>query len=111
MNAAALTGGTSIGLPTMGQNLMAIHVSNMISNGMAFSVGAAQNVFSSSGSGTLTQVAQNLGLNSFTSGTSNVSGNNNLGMSQPMNNLQGGVSMGQAVPGMSQGNLSGPQMV
>ncbi|TQD70369.1 hypothetical protein C1H46_044094 [Malus baccata] len=56
-------------------------------------------------------VAQNPGLNSFTSGTSNVAGNNNLGMSQPMSNLQGGVSMGQAVPGMSQGNLSGPQMV
>ncbi|KAM0961403.1 hypothetical protein ACFX15_020236 [Malus domestica] len=122
MNAAALTGGTSMGLPTMGQNPMAMHVSNMISSGMASSVGAAQNVFSSSGSGTLTQVAQNPGLNSFTSGTSNVSGNNNLGMSQPMSNnnlgmsqpmsnLQGGVSMGQAVPGMSQGNLSGPQMV
>ncbi|CAN6675665.1 unnamed protein product [Malus baccata var. baccata] len=111
MNAAALTGGTSMGLPTMGQNPMAMHVSNMISSGMASSVGAAQNVFTSSGSGTLTQVAQNPGLNSFTSGTSNVAGNNNLGMSQPMSNLQGGVSMGQAVPGMSQGNLSGPQMV
>ncbi|CAB4264979.1 unnamed protein product [Prunus armeniaca] len=111
MNSAALTGGTSIGLQTMGQNPMAMHVSNMISSGMASSVGAAQNVFSSSGSGTLTQVAQNSGLGSFTSANSNVSGNNNLGISQPMSNLQGGVSMGQSVPGMSQGNLSGPQMV
>ncbi|KAH0991159.1 hypothetical protein GBA52_002642 [Prunus armeniaca] len=111
MNSAALTGGTSIGLQTMGQNPMAMHVSNMISSGMASSVGAAQNVFSSSGSGTLTQVAQNSGLSSFTSANSNVSGNNNLGISQPMSNLQGGVSMGQSVPGMSQGNLSGPQMV
>ncbi|KAM5567651.1 hypothetical protein ABKV19_015631 [Rosa sericea] len=111
MNSAALSGGSSIGLQNMGQNPMAMHVSNMISSGMASSVAAAQNVFSSSGPHTLAQVAQSTGLSSFTSGTSNVSGNSNLGMSQPMSNLQGGVSIGQSVPGMSQGNLSGPQMV
>ncbi|PRQ40409.1 putative von Willebrand factor, type A [Rosa chinensis] len=111
MNSAALSGGSSIGLQNMGQNPMAMHVSNMISSGMASSVAATQNVFSSSGPHTLAQVAQSTGLSSFTSGTSNVSGNSNLGMSQPMSNLQGGVSIGQSVPGMSQGNLSGPQMV
>ncbi|XP_062159533.1 mediator of RNA polymerase II transcription subunit 25 isoform X2 [Alnus glutinosa] len=123
MNSAALTGGTSIGLQSMGQTPISMHMSNMISSGMTSSVPASQNVFSSgqsgntsiSGSGAHTgtgQVAQNSGLGSFISAPSNVSGNSNLGISQPMGNgnLQGGVSMGQSVPGMSQGNLSGIQM-
>ncbi|KAM3691375.1 hypothetical protein ACJW30_08G010000 [Castanea mollissima] len=119
MNSAALTGGSSIGLQH--QTPISMHMSNMISSGMASSVSAAQNVFSSgqsgitsiSGSGTLSgtgQVAQNSGLGSFNSATSNVSGNSNLGISQPMANLQGGVSMSQSVPGMNPGNLSGAQM-
>lgn len=122
MNSAGLTGGTSIGLPSINQTPVAMHMSNMISSGMASSVPAAQTVFSSgqpgitsmTGSGALTgtsQVAQNSGLGSFTSATSNMSGNSNLGMSQPMGNLPVGVSMGQSVPGMSQGNLSGAQVV
>lgn len=123
MNSAALSGGTSIGLQSMGQTPISMQLSNMISSGMASSVPASQNVFSSgqsgntsiSGSGALTgtgQVTQNSGLGSFTSATSNVSGNSNLGISQPMGNgnLQGGVSMGQSIPSMSQGNLSGAQM-
>ncbi|KAG2662925.1 hypothetical protein I3760_16G003900 [Carya illinoinensis] len=121
MNSAALTGGSSIGLQSMGQTPISKHMSNMISSGMATSVPAAQNVLSSgqsgmpsiSGSGPLTgngQVAQNPGLGSFNSATSNASGNSNLGISQPMGNLQGGVSMGQSGPGMNQGNLSGVQM-
>lgn len=119
MNSAALTGGSSIGLQH--QTPISMHMSNMISSGMASSVSAAQNVFSSgqsgitsiSGSGALSgtgQVAQNSGLGSFNSATSNVSGNSNLGISQPMANLQGGVSMSQSVPGMNPGNLSGAQM-
>ncbi|XP_015895700.3 mediator of RNA polymerase II transcription subunit 25 isoform X1 [Ziziphus jujuba] len=104
MNNAALTGGTSMGLQPMGQTPMAMHVSNMISSGMTSSMPAAQ-------TGTLSQVAQNSGLGPFTSATSNVSANSNIGISQPMNNVQGSVSMGQSVPGMSQTNLSGAQMV
>ncbi|XWS23274.1 hypothetical protein CRYUN_Cryun29cG0107300 [Craigia yunnanensis] len=122
MNSAALTGGTSIGLQSMGQTPVAVHMSNMISSGMASSVPPAQTVFSSgqssmtslTGSGALigtTQVPPNSGLSSFASATSNVAGNSNIGMSQPMGNVQGGVSMGQSVPGMSQGNHSGAQMV
>ncbi|XVE85968.1 hypothetical protein DITRI_Ditri17bG0134400 [Diplodiscus trichospermus] len=122
MNSAALTGGTSIGLQSMGQTPVAMHMSNMISSGMASSVPPAQTVFSSgqsgmtslTGSGALTGTAQvppNSGLSSFTSATSNVAGNSNIGMSQPMGNVQGGVSMAQPVPGMSQGNHSGGQMV
>ncbi|KAH7569865.1 hypothetical protein JRO89_XS05G0010000 [Xanthoceras sorbifolium] len=120
MNSAALTGGTSIGLQSMGQNPMAMHMSNMISSGMVSSVPAAQTVFSSAqsgitsvtGSGTLTgtaQVPQNSGPNSLNSATSNMPGNSNLGISQAT--MQGGVSMGQSIPGMSQGNHSGAQMV
>ncbi|THG00172.1 hypothetical protein TEA_003365 [Camellia sinensis var. sinensis] len=122
MNSAALTGGTSIGLQSMGGTSMAMHMSNVISSGMASSVSAAQTVLpsgqsaitSNAGSGTLAgtaQVAQNSVPGSFTSASSNVSGTSNLGMSQPLGNLQGGVSMGQSVPGLNQGNLPGAQMV
>ena len=122
MNSAALTGGTSIGLQSMGQTPVAMHMSNMISSGMTSSVPPAQTVFSSgqsgitslTGSGALTgttQVPPNSGLSSFASATSNVAGNSNIGMSQPMGNVQGGVSIGQSVPGMTQGNHSGAQMV
>ncbi|KAI9387152.1 hypothetical protein POPTR_010G128600v4 [Populus trichocarpa] len=123
MNSAGLSGGTSLGLPSINQTSVAMHMSNMISSGMASSVPAAPTVFSSgqpgvssiTGSGTLTgttQIGPNSGLGSFTSATSNVSGNSNLGrISQPMGNLQAGVSIGQSAPGMSQGNISGAQMV
>ncbi|XVF86048.1 hypothetical protein PTKIN_Ptkin17bG0169300 [Pterospermum kingtungense] len=110
---AALTGGTSIGLPSMGQTPVAMHMSNMISSGMASSVPPAQTVFSSgqsgmnsiTGSGALTGTAQvppNSGLGSFASATTNVAGNSNIGMSQPMGNVQVGATMG---------NHSGAQMV
>ncbi|KAL2667449.1 hypothetical protein AAZV13_01G069300 [Glycine max] len=122
MNSAALSGGTSMGLPSMSQTPVAMHMSNMISSGMTSSVPAAQNVFSSgqsgitsmTSSGPLTgpaQVGQNSGLGSLTSNTSNLSSSSNIGISQPLGNLQGAVSMGQQVSGMSQGNLSGAQMV
>lgn len=122
MNSAALAGGSSIGLQSMGGTPMAMHMSNMISSGMASSVPATQTVLSSgqsgitsmTGSGTLAgtaQVTQNSAPGSFASTTSNMSGNSNLGMSQPMGYSQGGVSLGQPVPGMSQGNLSATQMV
>ncbi|XVE91389.1 hypothetical protein REPUB_Repub01dG0005500 [Reevesia pubescens] len=122
MNSAALTGGTSIGLQSMGQTPVAMHMSNMISSGMTSSVPPAQTVFSSgqsgmtslTGSGALTGTAQvppNSGLSSFASATSNVAGNSNIGISQPMGNVQGAVSMGQSVPGMSLGNHSGAQMM
>ncbi|XP_038892143.1 mediator of RNA polymerase II transcription subunit 25 isoform X1 [Benincasa hispida] len=119
MSTAALNGGTSIGLPSMGQTPMAMHVSNMISSGMGSSVPAAQNVFSSgqsgmtsiNGSSTLTQVAPNSGISSLTSGNNNISGNSNIVTSQAVGNLQGGVSVSQSVPGISQGNLAGTQVV
>ncbi|XP_038720220.1 mediator of RNA polymerase II transcription subunit 25-like isoform X2 [Tripterygium wilfordii] len=122
MNSAALTGGTSIGLPSMGQTPVAMHMSNMISSGMASSMPAAQTAFSSgqsaitsvTGTGALaatSQGPQNSGLGSLTSATSNMPGNSNPGSSQPMGNLQGGISVGQSVPGMSQGNISGGQIV
>ncbi|XP_058182821.1 mediator of RNA polymerase II transcription subunit 25 isoform X2 [Rhododendron vialii] len=123
MNSAALSGGSSIGLQSIGPTPMAMHMSNMISSGMSSSVPPAQTVLTSgqsvitsiAGSGTLTgtaQAAQNPAPGSFTSATSNnMSGTSNLSMSQQLGNLQGGVTMGQSVPGMNQANLPGPQMV
>ncbi|KAL5078773.1 hypothetical protein RYX36_007194 [Vicia faba] len=119
MNSAALSGGTSMGLPSMGQTPVAIHMSNMISSGTTSSGPTSQNVFSSgppviTSSGSLTasaQVGQNSGLASLPSATSNLSSSPNNGISQPStNNLQGAVSMGQQVSGMNPGNLSGAQM-
>ncbi|KAL3510850.1 hypothetical protein ACH5RR_030251 [Cinchona calisaya] len=115
----ALAGGTSIGLQSMGG---APILSNMISSGMTSSVPPAQTIISSGQSGVASvagsvplagnaQAAQNPAPASFPLTTSNISGTSNLGMSQPLSNLQGGVSMGQTVPSMSQGNLTGSQMV
>ncbi|GMH27523.1 hypothetical protein Nepgr_029366 [Nepenthes gracilis] len=115
MNSAALTGGTSLALQSMSGNPIGIHMSNMISSGMASSVAPSQTLFSSgqsaittvSGSGTMTgtsQPMQSSAVNSFTSASSNVSGNSNLSISLPLSNLQGGVSMSQSVSSMSQGN-------
>ncbi|KAF8020131.1 hypothetical protein BT93_G0741 [Corymbia citriodora subsp. variegata] len=122
VNSAALSGGTSIGLQSMGQNPMAMHMSNMISSGMQSTVPAAQTGYSSAqsgitsvtGPGTLSgtiPTAQNPGLGSFAAATSNITGNSNIGISQPTGNLQVGPGMGQTAPGMSQGSLSGSQMV
>lgn len=122
VNSAALTGGTSIGLQSMGQNPMALHMSNRISSGMQSTVPAAQTGYSSAQSG-MTSVTgpgslsgtiptgQNQGLGSFAPATSNITGNSNIGISQPTGNLQVGPGMGQTTPGMSQGSLSGSQMV
>eukprot|EP00262_Sarcandra_glabra_P015624 TRINITY_DN4872_c0_g1_i1.p1 TRINITY_DN4872_c0_g1~~TRINITY_DN4872_c0_g1_i1.p1 ORF type:complete len:817 (-),score=202.93 TRINITY_DN4872_c0_g1_i1:364-2679(-) len=123
MNSASLTGASSIGLQTIGGTPMAMHMSNMISSGMASAaMPAAQNVFSSgqsgitsiAGSGALmgpAQVAQNTALGSFSSATSNMSGNTNLSVSPPLSSLQGAVGLGQSVPGTGQGSLtSGAQI-
>lgn len=115
----ALAGGTSMGLPSMGGSPM---LSNIISSGMTSSVPAAQTILSSGQSGATSaagsvpvagnaQVAPNSVPASFPSTTSNISGTSNISMSQPLSSLQGGVSMVQTVPSMSQGNLTGTQMV
>ncbi|KAL8105961.1 mediator of RNA polymerase II transcription subunit 25 isoform X3 [Apium graveolens] len=132
MNSAALAGGTSIGLQSMGGTHMAMHMSNMISSGMVSSVPPTQTVLSPgqpgmtsmaasgqpgitsmAGTGTLAgnpQVALNSNPGSFASASSNLSGNSSLVMSQPMVNSQG-VSIGQPVPVVSQGNISSTQMM
>ncbi|XP_073019857.1 mediator of RNA polymerase II transcription subunit 25-like isoform X2 [Primulina eburnea] len=113
----ALAGGTSIGLPSIGGTPM---ISNTVSSGMN-SIPPAQNVISTGTSsvtsisvsvpmaGTV-QVAQNSASASFTSTASNMPVNSSIGMSQPLSNLQS-LSMGQTIPGMSQGNLPVTQMV
>ncbi|KAF6155723.1 hypothetical protein GIB67_007160 [Kingdonia uniflora] len=110
MSSASLTEGTSsMGLQTINGIPMAMHMSNMISNG------AAQNSFSSSQSGITSLVrtsqnAQNAVLGSFSTQASNISGNSNHGMSPPLVNVQAAVTTGQSVPAISQGNLSGTQI-
>ncbi|KAL4180960.1 hypothetical protein AMTRI_Chr12g268760 [Amborella trichopoda] len=138
MGNASLTGASNIGLQAMGGAPMPMHMSNMISTGMASTgVPPAQTVFSSAqssitsvvGSQSLvgtTQVGQNTavgnpnltGNSNYTSAASNLTGNPNLSgnpshsVSPPVGNLQGVVGMGQSIPpGMGQGNLSsGTQM-
>ncbi|KAL0430098.1 UNVERIFIED_CONTAM: Mediator of RNA polymerase II transcription subunit [Sesamum radiatum] len=81
-------------------------LSNMISSGMASSVPPAQTVISSGSSGVAPiagslpipasgQVAQNSSSASFTSTAPTVTGTSSLGMSQPLSNLQTGMSMNQ----------------
>ncbi|XP_068648796.1 mediator of RNA polymerase II transcription subunit 25-like [Aristolochia californica] len=106
ISSASLTGASSIGLPTMGNTSMAVHMSNMISSGMTTSALPTQSVFSTghAGSGGLvgtSQVTQNTTLGSFTSSASNVSGNSNLGMPASLANNVQGVGMAQAIPAMS----------
>ncbi|KAI3976891.1 hypothetical protein MKX01_008749, partial [Papaver californicum] len=123
MNSANLNAANSMGLQTIGATPMAMHMTNMISSGMASTaLPPAQNVFSPgqsgsntavSGSGSLvgtTQIPQNTTLGGFSSATSSVSVNPNHGMSQPMANLQGPVSLGQSAAGINQGNLTGGQI-
>ncbi|VVA92490.1 unnamed protein product [Arabis nemorensis] len=125
MSSAALAGAAS----SAGQSAVAMHMSNMISTGMATSLPPSQNVFSSgqpgitsmAGSGALmgtAQAGQSPGPNNSFSPqtTSNVA--SNLGVSQPMPGMnqgshsgvqmmQGGISMNQnMMSGLGQGNVS-----
>ncbi|KAF6164774.1 hypothetical protein GIB67_041026 [Kingdonia uniflora] len=101
MSSASLTGETSfMGLQTINGIPMAMHMSNMISNG------AAQNSFSSSQSCIASLVrtsqnAQNAVLGSFSTQAYNISGNSNHGMSPPLVNVQAAVTTGQSVPAIS----------
>nr|GEX88031.1 hypothetical protein [Tanacetum cinerariifolium] len=111
--ARLMNNGTSMGIPSIGGNPMSMHMSNMISSGMASTVPVSQTVISSVQpgippiSGTVQSTVPVPG--SFTSTTSNMSGS----PSQPLGNLQGSVGMGQPISGISQGSLpgAGPQMV
>ncbi|KAJ0247543.1 Mediator of RNA polymerase II transcription subunit 25 [Hirschfeldia incana] len=109
MSSAALAGAAS----SVGQSAVAMHMSNMISTGMATSQPPSQTGFSSgqqgntsiAGSGALmgnAQAGQSPGPNNSFSPqtTSNVT--SNLGVSQPMP---------QPMPGMNQGSHSGSQMM
>ncbi|XP_013657122.3 mediator of RNA polymerase II transcription subunit 25 isoform X2 [Brassica napus] len=125
MSSAALAGAAS----SAGQSAVAMHMSNMISTGMATSQPPSQSAFSSgqqgntsmAGSGALmgnAQAGQSPGPNNSFSPqtTSNVT--SNLGVSQPMpamnqgshsgaQMMQGGISMNQnMITSLGQGNVS-----
>ncbi|KAL6538920.1 hypothetical protein OROMI_025246 [Orobanche minor] len=95
-----LAGGTSLGLPSI--NGTPIQLSNVISSGLVSSIPPpAQSIMSAVSSGPTTIVGPTTGPT-----------NSSIGVSQPLSNLQGGVSMGgQTGPNISQGGLSGSQMV
>ncbi|KAF6151937.1 hypothetical protein GIB67_010511 [Kingdonia uniflora] len=119
MSSASLTGGTSsMELQTINGIPMAMHMSNMISNG------AAQNSFSSGQLGIASLVgtsqnAQNAVLGSFSTQASNISGNSNHGMSLPLFNVQAavttGISSGEGTmmptPGIAQQVAAGMQSI
>ena len=105
VNSASIAGASSIGLQTMGGSSMAVHMSNMISSGMASS--AMTGIASGSGALMATaQLAQNTALGSFSSTSSNISGTSNIGISSAMGNHQGNIGMGQSVSTLGQGSLS-----
>ncbi|OAY82546.1 Mediator of RNA polymerase II transcription subunit 25 [Ananas comosus] len=90
MNSTSLAGASSIGLP--------MHMSSMISSGMT---SAAM-----SGISSLPGVTQNTNLGSFTSATSNMSSNSNIGIAPSLANLQGNISMGQSLSNVAQASLA-----
>ncbi|CAN8313269.1 unnamed protein product [Cochlearia groenlandica] len=119
MSSAALAGAAS----STGQSAVAMHMSNMISTGMATSLPPSQTVFSSgqqgvtsvAGSGALmgtAQVGQNPGPNNSFSPQTTVNVSQPMqGMSQGSHSaaqmMQGGISMNQnMMSGLGQGNVS-----
>ncbi|KAF3781629.1 Mediator of RNA polymerase II transcription subunit 25 [Nymphaea thermarum] len=117
MTSASLTGPSSMGIPTLGGTLMAMHMSSMLSNGMSSAPAApAQNVFqttqsvmaSMAGATTLggtAQVSQNVSQGSLPSAPSNLPGNTSIG-SPPLANMPGVVGMNLPASVGGHGNLS-----
>ena len=105
LNSATIPGGNPISLQNVGSTPMAMHMSNMISNGMASS--ALTGVPSVAGSGSLmanAPVSNNVGLGPYTSAAAGLSGNS-------LTNLQGPLGMTQPLSVVGQGSLtSGSQM-
>ncbi|XP_042456573.1 mediator of RNA polymerase II transcription subunit 25-like isoform X8 [Zingiber officinale] len=91
---------------------VAVHMSNMISSGMASSAHSA--ISSVSGSGqpmAVTQVTQNSPLGSLASVTSNLGGNSSIGIPPTLNTLQGNMTIGLSASNVGQGTLtSGAQI-
>ncbi|KAK8309627.1 hypothetical protein V6Z11_D02G135400 [Gossypium hirsutum] len=91
MNSAALSGGTSIGLQSMGQTPVAMHMSNMISSGMTSSVPLAQTVYSSGQSVSMGQ---------------SVPGSMSQGNHSGAQLVQTGVAMSQSMSGLGPSTVS-----
>ncbi|CAN6445982.1 unnamed protein product [Victoria cruziana] len=117
MSSASLTGPSSMGIPTLGGTLMAMHMSSMLSNGMSSAPAApAQNVFQTGQSGMASmagattlggtaQVSTSVAQVSLQSAPSNLSGSANIG-SPPLPTMQGVVGMNLPVSAVGHGNLS-----
>lgn len=91
---------------------VAVHMSNMISSGMASSAHSA--ISSVPGSGppmAMPQVAQNSSLGSLASVNSNLGGNSSMGIPPTLNSLQGNMTIGPSASNVGQGTLtSGAQI-
>ncbi|CAH2033927.1 unnamed protein product [Thlaspi arvense] len=96
MSSAALAGAAS----SAGQSAVAMHMSNMISTGMATSLPPSQTVFSSGQQG-ITSVA----------GSGQSPGPNNAFSPQTTSNVASNLGVSQPMPGMNQGSHSGAQMM
>ncbi|KAK3133062.1 hypothetical protein QOZ80_6AG0531580 [Eleusine coracana subsp. coracana] len=112
INSTSLGGAAApMGLPNMGATPIQVHMSSMISSGMT----SAPSVMSSvAGSGQpigTQQMVQSTSLGSFGSNTSTVSSKSNIAVSSSLANIQSSMGMGQSMPPIAQGGISGNQNV
>lgn len=105
MSSAALAGAAS----SAGQSAVAMHMSNMISTGMATSLPPSQTGFSSGQQG-ITSVAGS-GALMGTAQAGQSPGPNNSFSPQTTSNVASNLGVSQPMPGMNQGSHSGAQMM
>ncbi|ESQ34236.1 hypothetical protein EUTSA_v10006778mg [Eutrema salsugineum] len=105
MSSAALAGAAS----STGQSAVAMHMSNMISTGMATSLPPSQTVFSSGQQGITSMAGSGALMGTVQAGQS--PGPNNSFSPQTTSNVASNLGVSQPMPGMNQGSHSGAQMM
>lgn len=105
MSSAALAGAAS----SAGQSAVAMHMSNMISTGMATSLPPPQTVFSSGQQGITSMAGSGALMGTAQAGQS--PGPNNSFSPQTTSNVASNLGVSQPMPGMNQGSHSGAQMM
>ncbi|KAG2292511.1 hypothetical protein Bca52824_039180 [Brassica carinata] len=105
MSSAALAGAAS----SAGQSAVAMHMSNMISTGMATSQPPSQTAFSSGQQGNTSMAGSGGLMGNAQAGQS--PGPNNSFSPQTTSNVTSNLGVSQPMPGMNQGSHSGAQMM
>lgn len=105
MSSAALAGAAS----SVGQSAVAMHMSNMISTGMATSLPPSQTVLSSGQQGITSMAGSGALMGSAQTGQS--PGTNNAFSPQTTSNVASNLGVSQPMQGMNQGSHSGAQMM